>query len=271
MRSARIRKPRAHFVAVWEFHVRPDKRRAFERAYGPNGDWAQLFRRAEGYIRTELFRDPHKPSRYVTLDFWMSRLAFQKFKHQHIAAYEALDRRCESLTAHERRIGEFAKAVPRNLIFNSVPGQITIRDATSPDLERMMTIEKQTPSAAHWNEQAYREIFNDNAPRRIALVSETTDHLLNGFVVARCDDDNCELENIVVAEHAQRHGIGYELAQRLKTRAQESGRKQILLEVRKSNSAAQALYEKCGFKVSGRRRLYYRNPSEDAVLYTLKL
>lgn len=271
MRSARIREPRAHFIAVWEFHVRPDKRRAFERAYGTNGDWAQLFRRAEGYIRTELFCDPDKPGRYVTLDFWASRLAFQKFKQQHIAAYKALDRRCESLTAHERRIGEFAKAVPRNLIFNSVPGQITIRDATPADLEGMITIEEQTPSAAHWNEKAYREIFNDNAPRRIALVSETTDHSLNGFVVARCDPDNCELENMVVAEHAQRQGIGFKLAQRLKTRAHESGCKQILLEVRESNSAAQALYERCGFEVRGRRRSYYRNPSEDAVLYTLKL
>src|SRR5690349_14779676 len=172
MRSARIRKPRAHFVAVWEFHIRTDKRRAFERAYGPNGDWAQLFRRAEGYIRTELFRDPGQPGRYVTLDFWTSRLAFQKFKHQHMAAYKVLDKRCESLTAHERRIGEFAKAVPGNLIFSTVSDQIAIRDAMPADLERMMTIEKQTPSAAHWNEKAYREIFNDSAPRRIALVSE---------------------------------------------------------------------------------------------------
>lgn len=271
MRSARIREPRAHFIAIWEFHVRTDKRRAFERAYSPNGDWAQLFRRAEGYVRTELFRDPDKPGRYVTLDFWASRLAFQKFKHQYTVAYKALDKKCESLTARERRIGEFAKAVSRNLIFNSVPGQITIREATPADLERMMTIEKQTPSAAHWNEKAYREIFNDNAPRRIALVSETKDHLLNGFVVARFDAENCELENIVVVEHAQRQGIGYELAQRLKTRSEELGCKQILLEVRESNSAAQAFYEECGFKVTGRRRSYYRDPSEDAVLYRLKL
>jgi len=271
MRSKRITEPRAHFTAVWEFHVRAGKRCAFEKAYGANGDWAKLFRLAEGYVRTELFRDPDRPGRYVTLDFWTSRLAFKKFKQQHIAAYKILDRKCESLTAEERRIGEFAKAVPRNLILSPVFDQVTIRDATPADLERMMTIERQTPQAAHWNENAYREIFKDNAPHRIAFISKANDDSLNGFVIARCDAENCEIENIVVAEHAQRHGIGFELAQRLKIRAQESGCKQILLEVRESNRAARRLYEKSGFQISGRRRSYYQDPQEDALLFTLKL
>jgi len=271
MRSNRLREPRAHLTAVWEFHVRADKRRAFEKAYGPTGDWARLFGRAEGYIRTELFRDPTKPGRYVTLDFWTSRVAYQQFKHQHIAAYKTLDRRCESLTAHERRIGEFAKAVPRNLIQSAVSGQITIRGATPADLETMITLERQTPSAAHWNVNTYVEIFNDTPPRRIALISETDDDLLNGFVVARFDADNGELENIVVAKHAQGQGIGFELAQRLKTAAQELECKQILLEVRESNRAARRLYEKSGFQISGRRKSYYQDPQEDAILYTLRL
>lgn len=271
MRSARIREPRAHFIAVWEFYVRSDKRRAFERAYGPSGDWVQLFRRAEGYIRTELFRDPNNPGRYITLDFWTTRLAFQKFKRRNIAAYNALDRKCESLTEHERRIGEFAKAVPRNVVFNRVSGQITIRDATPADLESMMAIERQTPSAAHWNENAYRELFEEDAPRRIALISENNCDSLNGFVIARYDPENCELENIVVADREQGQGIGYELAQRLKTRARALGCKQILLEVRESNRAARVLYEKSGFQISGRRRSYYQAPPEDAILYTLTL
>jgi ribosomal-protein-alanine N-acetyltransferase len=41
----------------------------------------------------------------------------------------------------------------------------------------------------------------------------------------------------------------------------------VFLEVRESNAAARALYEKCGFQISGRRKSYYSDPAEDAVLY----
>src|SRR5437667_5310797 len=102
-------------TAVWEFWVAKDKRRAFEKAYGPNGHWAKLFRRGEGYIGTELIRDREVPHRYVTLDFWASRTAYLKFKKEkeNVAAYKALDKRCNALTQRERLIGEFAKVVPR--------------------------------------------------------------------------------------------------------------------------------------------------------------
>jgi [ribosomal protein S18]-alanine N-acetyltransferase len=44
----------------------------------------------------------------------------------------------------------------------------------------------------------------------------------------------------------------------------------ILLEVRKSNLAARGLYEKQGFREVGRRRTYYADPEEDAILYALR-
>jgi ribosomal-protein-alanine acetyltransferase len=269
MRSKRTKEPRAHFTAVWEFHILPEKRRAFEKAYGPNGDWARLFRRTKGHLRTELLRDPEKLGRYVTLDFWTSRLAFQKFKQQHIVAYRALDRRCKSLTARERKIGEFAKAVPQNLLLGNA--QITVRAATPADIEAMRALEIQWPTSAHWSPNTYREIFDDNAPRRLAFVGETEDGVVNGFVVARLGGDDCELENIAVAEEAQRQGIGLGLVQRLKTTARELGAKQILLEVRESNRAARRLYERSGFHITGRRKSYYQEPQEGAVLYTLNL
>src|SRR5690242_9734229 len=115
MRNQRISQLGCHFTAVWEFRVNGGKRRAFEKAYAPDGNWAKLFRRAEGYIRTELIRDRETALRYVTLDFWTSRLEYQNFKKQNLAAYKALDKRCNSLTESERLIGEFEKFVPPNL------------------------------------------------------------------------------------------------------------------------------------------------------------
>ena len=84
--SKRTKQAGAHFTAVWEFRVSGQKLRAFEKAYGPNGDWARLFSRGGGYIRTELIRDPKTPGRYVTVDFWKSRQAFERFKKQNLAA-----------------------------------------------------------------------------------------------------------------------------------------------------------------------------------------
>jgi heme-degrading monooxygenase HmoA len=44
------------FVRVWEYDVVPASAEEFQRAYGSAGAWAQLFRRADGFVGTELFR-----------------------------------------------------------------------------------------------------------------------------------------------------------------------------------------------------------------------
>ena len=52
----------------------------------------------------------------------------------------------------------------------------------------------------------------------------------------------------------------------LTTRVQEAGGESIFLEVRESNRGARVLYEKSGFAETGRRKGYYTNPPEDAIL-----
>jgi ribosomal protein S18 acetylase RimI-like enzyme len=54
-------------------------------------------------------------------------------------------------------------------------------------------------------------------------------------------------------------------------RARETNSERVFLEVRESNQAARAFYARLGFEQSGRRKLYYANPPEDAVLYRLTL
>jgi ribosomal-protein-alanine N-acetyltransferase len=254
--------------------VRSDKRRAFEKAYGPNGDWAGLFGQGEGYIRTELIRDPKTPGRYVTLDFWKSRQAYQRFKKRKLAAYKALDNKGNSLTESENLIGEFEKPVPARLTlqgasphFRAQP--IKIRAATAADIPAIIGLDRNTQSAAHWSEAAYGDIFKPGTATRISLVAERNRGSLVGFVIARINGEDCELENIAVADCVQRQGVGSDLVRALKAGAQKQGAIRIFLEVRESNSPARALYEKCGFQIIGRRSSYYSNPAEDAVLYTL--
>ncbi len=101
------RGPKSEFVIVWEFRVRPGKRRAFEKAYGPDGDWTRFFRTGKGYIRTELLSDRGTPLRYLTLDFWASRTDYEHFKKDNRAEYQTIDKKCESLTEKEVEIGQF--------------------------------------------------------------------------------------------------------------------------------------------------------------------
>ena len=95
------------FEIVWEYEVRPEKVAAFEALYGPEGDWACHFSRADGYVETRLLRDTARPMLYLTIDRWLSRVAYEAFARAAGPAYAALDRRGDALTVRERRLGAF--------------------------------------------------------------------------------------------------------------------------------------------------------------------
>jgi heme-degrading monooxygenase HmoA len=95
------------YVVVWEFEVKAGVEAAFIRAYGADGDWAQLFRKAQGFIRLELARSVMSSTRFFTFDYWVSSAAFLAFCSEHGAAYEALDEKLSELTERERRICAF--------------------------------------------------------------------------------------------------------------------------------------------------------------------
>lgn len=61
------------YCYVWSYVVRPEYVEAFRTAYGPEGEWVQLFRRDRGYIRTDLLADRDNPEHFMTIDFWSSR------------------------------------------------------------------------------------------------------------------------------------------------------------------------------------------------------
>jgi heme-degrading monooxygenase HmoA len=90
---------------LWTYRVKPESVPAFEAIYSPEGEWAKLFRQAAGYLGTELLRQPD--GRYATIDRWSKSADFDRFKKGFAPAYEALDRRCESLTLEERFVGSF--------------------------------------------------------------------------------------------------------------------------------------------------------------------
>ena len=97
------------YCRIWEYRVRADHLAEFEAGYGADGDWAELFRRASGYLRTELFRDHDDLTRFLTIDYWESRGSYESFRSRFNADYEALDSRFEDLTTSENLVGCFSR------------------------------------------------------------------------------------------------------------------------------------------------------------------
>ena len=99
-------------VLIWRFRPLPGKEEEFEMKYASGGAWDLLFRKAEGFVSTELLRPVGDSTSYLTIDRWRSRAAFVDFLRNNDEAYAALDAECESLTAEEERIGAFSVVQP---------------------------------------------------------------------------------------------------------------------------------------------------------------
>ena len=265
------------FVVAWAFNPKAEHRRDFERAYGQNGDWVRLFRTGDGYLKTELHRDPEEPGRYITLDFWHSRQQYEVFREQARSAYQEIDARCERFTEDEQLLGDFSdvaslhEALPKLGTATLVAPNFTIRPAKKEDIATLVCLEQSAPSAAHWTTEAYEAIGRDDAPPRIVLIAENADCKLCGFVAARIVADECEIENIAVKTSELRQGIGSALLEELARIARSRGILRLILEVRESNSGARGLYETVGFQPDGERAAYYSDPVENAILYSLTL
>jgi hypothetical protein len=92
---------------VWEFRVPSASRSDFEKAYGPDGPWAALFRKATAFIEVRLLRCSEHDERYLTIDRWDTQAAFDSFRCDFAEEYELLDTRLAGLTSSETRIGAF--------------------------------------------------------------------------------------------------------------------------------------------------------------------
>ena len=97
------------YLILWEFRPREGAEARFEKLYGPRGVWAKLFDQGEAFVSAELVRDSKDPNRYITLDRWTSREAYEDFRAACRQEYESIDLPCESLTDSEKEIGSFER------------------------------------------------------------------------------------------------------------------------------------------------------------------
>jgi ribosomal-protein-alanine N-acetyltransferase len=126
--------------------------------------------------------------------------------------------------------------------------------------------------APQWPRRVYESVLASSSPRRIAFVAEDSGTgAVVGFAVAGLVPPEAELETIVVAAGFQRRGVARRLFEAMADDLGRSQVREVLLEVRQSNVAAQGFYRSVGFVEEGRRPGYYADPIEDAVLMRLRL
>lgn len=104
---------KAGFTTIWEFHIRKEHVPQFEQVYGADGSWAKLFRKSQEYRGTQLLCDEAKENRYITVDRWSSQQAYELFRREHEAEYEALDKVCSDWTESETEVGRFIEIEAR--------------------------------------------------------------------------------------------------------------------------------------------------------------
>ncbi|HEY9404843.1 MAG TPA: ribosomal protein S18-alanine N-acetyltransferase [Pyrinomonadaceae bacterium] len=144
-----------------------------------------------------------------------------------------------------------------------------IEPMTAHDLLEVVEIEEACRLSLWGWDSYYAELSRPEAimiVARRAHADKLTGHALYGFLSARVAAQELHINNIGVHEAARRRGIGNALMRTAVATAIRQGARGAILEVRAGNVAAQSLYRRYGFEVVGRRRQYYREPPEDALL-----
>ena len=114
-----------------------------------------------------------------------------------------------------------------------------------------------------WSENSVAGELNN--PLSLWLVAVDED-CVAGYVGSQSVMGESDMMNIAVSPNYRRQGVAEALIEELVCRLKDKGNHCLTLEVRSSNNAAIALYEKLGFAQVGRRPNYYRNPKEDALI-----
>jgi ribosomal-protein-alanine N-acetyltransferase len=143
-----------------------------------------------------------------------------------------------------------------------IPLNIVLRPLTGSDSAAIYALAAGSPGAAQWSETGYESL----GANRLEGWGAFRDGVLHGFIIVRRVEEEMEILNLAVDPTSRRSGIASRLLVECMAGGNAGVPRRIFLEVRESNSTAQAFYSSQGFVLGGRRRGYYSDPLEDALV-----
>ena len=144
---------------------------------------------------------------------------------------------------------------------------ITFSDIAPSDAKSLAELDKECFSVP-WSEKS----FSNEAENQSAIyVIAKKDNTIVGYAGLWQVLDEGQITNIAVKKDFRRKKIASSMICELIKRAIQNNISRLTLEVRKSNTAAIALYTSCGFQPVGERKNYYHSPTENAVLMDLNI
>lgn len=141
---------------------------------------------------------------------------------------------------------------------------LRLKDKNENLISQIEKLEKECFPHPYTKEQIVGDTENENAAIFVAAENET----LLGYIGLHFVLDEGYMDNLAVFTAFRNKGVASALLLSLDEFAMEKELSFITLEVRDSNTPARKLYEKLGYKEVGRRRNFYRTPTEDAILMT---
>jgi [ribosomal protein S18]-alanine N-acetyltransferase len=144
---------------------------------------------------------------------------------------------------------------------------LTIRKMTVDDVSAVVDLDQKSFSLP-WPERSFRFELTDNPASR-CWVAELDGEVV-GMIVVWLIVDEAHVATLATHPDHRRQGIGKRLLAHALGNLMADGARSSFLEVRESNLAAQEMYRKFGYEATGRRRRYYRDNDEDAILMNLE-
>ncbi len=143
---------------------------------------------------------------------------------------------------------------------------VHLRQMNPSDLDEIMTIERASFSYP-WSARFFlQELRVPCARYLLAVLGER----IVGYIIYWLLLSEVDIHNLAVHPAYRRRGIGRSLLQAVIDEARDHRSSRITLEVRKSNEAAQRLYQSLGFAARGVRKGYYSDDGEDALAMALE-
>jgi [ribosomal protein S18]-alanine N-acetyltransferase len=148
-----------------------------------------------------------------------------------------------------------------------LPVLYRIRMMTVEDIPTVMEIDTLSfPNP--WPENTYQYELTENIASHLLVIEEGSSGEVAGFIGYWQILDEAHISTFAIHPAWRRHGFGHAILQAMLADASAREIRLATLEVRAGNVAAQELYRGFGFKIEGRRKGYYRDNSEDALLMT---